>query len=89
MPAGSTLPLEMNRIHYDEVLLTGTFGFGPPDFRKAVELISSGKLDVLRLVTASVPLEATLEAMEELVHQHGVKTIVLCNRPAVTGAANK
>ena len=61
MPAGSILPLEMNRIHYDEVLLTGTFGFGPPDFRKAVELISSGKLDVMRLVTASVPLEATLD----------------------------
>ena len=82
MPAGSTLPVEINRIHYDEVLLTGSFGFGPNDFRKAVELISSGKLDVMRLVTASVPLEATIDAMEKLVHQQGVKTIVLCNHPA-------
>ena len=82
MPAGSTLPVEINRIHYDEVLLTGSFGFGPNDFRKAVELISMGKLDVMRLVTASVPLEATIDAMEKLVHQQGVKTIVLCNHPA-------
>ena len=82
MPAGSSLPVDMNRIHYDEVLLTGSFGFGPQDFRKAVELISSGKLDVMRLVTASVPLEETLGAMEKLAHQQGLKTIVLCNRSA-------
>ena len=79
MPAGSSLPVDMNRIHYDEVLLTGSFGFGPPDFRKAVELISSGKLDVMRLVTASVSLEETLGAMEKLAHQQGLKTIVRCN----------
>jgi len=82
MPAGSSLPVDMNRIHYDEVLLTGSFGFGPQDFRKAVELISNGKLDVMRLVTASVPLEETLGAMEKLAHQQGLKTIVLCNSSA-------
>lgn len=82
MPAGSSLPVDMNRIHYDEVLLTGSFGFGPPDFRKAVELISGGKLDVMRLVTASVSLEETLGAMEKLSRQQGLKTIVLCNSSA-------
>jgi len=84
MPTGSTLSLDMNRIHYDEVMLTGSFGFGPPDFAKAVELISSGKLDVMRLVTASVPLEETLSAMDKLAHQQGLKTIVECHRPAAT-----
>ena len=89
MPAGSSLPVDMNRIHYDEVLLTGSFGFGPPDFTKAVELITSGKLDVMRLVTASVPLEETLPAMDKLAHQQGVKTIVLCHRlPAQAAEAN-
>jgi len=84
MPAGSSLAVEMNRIHYDEVMLTGSFGFGPPDFAKAVELISGGKLDVLSLVTASVPLEETLSAMDKLAHQQGVKTIVECHRPVAT-----
>jgi L-iditol 2-dehydrogenase len=79
MPSGSSLAVEMNRIHYDEVLLTGSFGFGPHDFHKAVELISSGELDVMRLVTASVPLEETIGAIEKLVLQQGLKTIVLCN----------
>ena len=54
-----------------------------------MELISSGKLDVMRLVTASVPLEATLDAMEKLAHQQGLKTIVFCNHPAGAGAENK
>jgi L-iditol 2-dehydrogenase len=84
MPTGSTLPLEMNRIHYDEVLLTGSFGFGPSDFAKAVELISGKKLDVMRLVTARVPLEETQSAMDKLAHQQGLKTIVVCHRPAAT-----
>lgn len=85
MPAGSTFPLDMNRIHYDEVLLTGSFGFGPPDFTKAVELISAGRLDVMRLVTASVSLEETLGAMDKLAHQQGLKTVVVCHHPDATG----
>jgi L-iditol 2-dehydrogenase len=82
MPAGSTLPLDMNRIHYDEVLLTGSFGFGPQDFHQAVDLISTGKIDVTRLITASVPLEDTLSEMEKLAHQQGVKTVVICGSSA-------
>lgn len=78
MPSGSTLNLDMNRIHYDEVLLTGSFGFGPRDFRTAVDLISSGKLNVGRLVTSTVSLAGTRDALEKLSRQEGVKTIVRC-----------
>lgn len=84
MPADASLTVNMNRIHYDEVLVTGSFGFGPPDFAKAVELISRGTLDVMRLVTASVPLEGTLGAMDKLAHQQGLKTIVVCHHPEPT-----
>jgi L-iditol 2-dehydrogenase len=78
MPSGSTLALDMNRIHYDEVLLTGSFGFGPGGFRAAVDLITSGKLNVTRLVTSTVPLSGTLSALEKLSRQEGLKTIVRC-----------
>jgi L-iditol 2-dehydrogenase len=79
MPSGSTLALDMNRIHYDELVLTGSFGFGPDDFRTAVDLISSGKLNVARLVTSSVPLAETISALEKLSRQEGVKTVVRCD----------
>ncbi len=78
MPSGSTLALDMNRIHYDEVVLTGSFGFGPEDFRTAVDLISNRKLNVTRLVTSSVPLAETVSALEKLSRQEGLKTIVRC-----------
>jgi|SRR5450631_712483 L-iditol 2-dehydrogenase len=79
MPTGSTLALDMNRIHYDEILLTGSFGFGPDDFRAAVDLISTGKLNVAQFVTASVPLTETVSALEKLSRQEGIKTIVRCS----------
>ncbi len=79
MPAGATLAVDMNRIHYDEVLLTGSFGFGPDEFRSAVDLIVSEKLNVMRLVTASVPLAQTVSALEKLGRQEGLKTIVRCS----------
>lgn len=79
MPAGSTLAVDMNRIHYDEVVLTGSFGFGPEEFRSAVDLIATGKLDVAGLVTSSVPLDQTIEAIEKMARHEGIKTIVLCS----------
>jgi L-iditol 2-dehydrogenase len=81
MPSGSTLALDMNRIHYDEILLTGSFGFAPDDFRAAVDLISTAKLNVAQFVTASVPLTETVSALEKLSRQEGIKTIVRCGDP--------
>jgi L-iditol 2-dehydrogenase len=83
MPQGSVLPLDMNRIHYDEIVLTGSFGFGPEDFQKALELIATGKLNVTRLITSSVPLSDSIGALEKLARQEGLKTIVLCGAEKV------
>lgn len=82
MPAGSKLEVDMNSIHYDEVALTGSFGFGPKDFQDAVEMISIGTLDTGRLITSFVPLSETKEAIAKLARQEGLKTIVLCQDAA-------
>jgi len=79
MPAGSTLAVDMNRIHYDEVVLTGSFGFGPEEFRSAVDLITARRLNVAGLVTSSVPLDETRQAIEKMSRHEGIKTIVLCS----------
>lgn len=80
MPVGATLEVDMNRIHYDEVFLTGSFGFGPDEFRSAVEMISKGALDITRLVTSYVTFDQTVSALEKLARQEGLKTIVLCGK---------
>jgi L-iditol 2-dehydrogenase len=78
MPAGSILPLDMNRIHYDEIVVTGSFGFAPEDFQNALDLIATGKINVMRLITSAVPLSESIGALEKLARQEGLKTIVLC-----------
>jgi L-iditol 2-dehydrogenase len=78
MPTGAILPLDMNRIHYDELVLTGSFGFGPQDFQKALEFIATEKVNVTRLITSFVPLSGSVGALEKLARHEGLKTIVLC-----------
>jgi len=78
MPASSALSLDMNRIHYDEIVLTGSFGFRPQDFPKALDLIATGTMNVTRLITSFVPLSGSITALEKLARQEGLKTIVLC-----------
>ncbi|HLU83147.1 MAG TPA: alcohol dehydrogenase catalytic domain-containing protein, partial [Trueperaceae bacterium] len=34
MPKGETFPLDLKRVHYDEVRVVGTFGYGPADFSR-------------------------------------------------------
>lgn len=82
MPQGATLPLDMNRIHYDEVRLTGSFGFAPQDFREALALLADGRLPVDRLITGTVPLADTVPAIERLARFDGVKTVVRCGTGA-------
>ncbi|GAB6276891.1 MAG: alcohol dehydrogenase catalytic domain-containing protein [Rectinema sp.] len=46
------IPLDLNTIHRNELLITGTEGRGQEDFFQAVRLLSFGKIDVNPLVSA-------------------------------------
>ncbi|MBK8021049.1 MAG: alcohol dehydrogenase catalytic domain-containing protein [Chloroflexi bacterium] len=65
MPKDASLTLPINRIHYDEVAIVGTFGFGPPHFKKALDVLISGTPPMSGLFTHTAGLDdvgATLEA---------------------------
>lgn len=77
MPKGETFPLNLKRVHYDEVRVLGTFGYGPADFTRALELLAGPDLGLSDLITHRVGLddvEATLIAAGK---QVGVKAVVL------------
>lgn len=46
------IPLDLNTIHRNELLITGTEGRGQEDFFQAVRLLSFGKIDVNPLISA-------------------------------------
>ncbi len=77
MPPEARLVLDGNRVHYDEIQVLGSFGFGPQHFRAAVGWIGEGQIDVRSLVTATVPLEGTRAALEAAARHQGIKTVVV------------
>jgi L-iditol 2-dehydrogenase len=77
MPADrSVVPVDMNRIHYQQLELVGAFGGSPELFRRAVGWLSRSTLDLNRLVTATVPLEQAPEAFARCEAGVGLKTSV-------------
>jgi L-iditol 2-dehydrogenase len=74
---GEAIALEANRIHYDEIAVVGSFGFGPEHFWRALELIARRQVNVSALVTATVPLGGAMEALKAAAHQQGIKTVVV------------
>jgi L-idonate 5-dehydrogenase len=59
---GGDIPVPASAVLTKEIDLRGTFRFGT-EFADAVRLIADGKVDVLSLVTARVPLSESLAAM--------------------------
>ncbi|WEX08346.1 L-idonate 5-dehydrogenase [Chelativorans sp. AA-79] len=58
---GGKIPVPANAVMAKEIDLKGTFRFGE-EFGRAVDLISSGEVDVARLVTAECPLVSAPES---------------------------
>ncbi|MEM3871562.1 MAG: alcohol dehydrogenase catalytic domain-containing protein [Nitrososphaeria archaeon] len=65
----TNIGMNPNKIHYNEIKITGTFGHTPFTFSKAVELITSKKIDVKPLITHVFPLEKIKEAFETSIKQ--------------------
>jgi 2-desacetyl-2-hydroxyethyl bacteriochlorophyllide A dehydrogenase len=62
LPAGqSTIRLDTNLIHYRNLVVTGSTGGAPRDFRQAMELVQAGKID-LGLVVSHVFAQADMAA---------------------------
>jgi L-iditol 2-dehydrogenase len=70
------LAISAHRIHYDEVRLLGTFGFGPDDFRQAADMIISQSIHVDGIVTDIVDFGSVDYALRHATPEHGIKAAV-------------
>ena len=77
MPRNTTIPLDISHLHYNEVKLTGTFGFAPDDFHRALDLLASGKLAVAGFVTDHAALADVKEALIAASRYEGIKTVIM------------
>lgn len=78
---GGTFPptnisIDPNIIHYGEIILTGSHDHLLEDFRRAVELISCHKIELMRLISHRFKLDNLAEAFETVRTKRGLKVIV-------------
>ncbi len=64
LPGGTMLAVDARRVHYDEVTLTGSFGFAPEHFRTALGMLASGRVDVHGIITHQFCLDDAALAFE-------------------------
>jgi L-iditol 2-dehydrogenase len=77
MPRDTRLDVDIHRLHYDEITLLGSFGFGPSHLERARDLLASGRLPVREMVTGTVPLAGVRQALEEAAHHRGIRTVAV------------
>lgn len=69
--------LDANKIHYRELIVTGTTGQTLADFRKSLTLLAKGMVNLQDLITDRYPLKDIHAAIKTAEQKSGMKTIVL------------
>ncbi|PQE03227.1 alcohol dehydrogenase -like domain-containing protein [Rutstroemia sp. NJR-2017a BBW] len=59
-----------------EITAKGSFRYGSGDYKLAVELVSTGKVDVKKLITGEVKFEDAEEAFTNVKEGKGIKTLI-------------
>lgn len=62
-PAGSTITVDTRRLHYDEITVLSLFHHTPQFFKQAVDLLVTGQLNPLPLMSAQFELDAVCDAL--------------------------
>ncbi len=74
--------LDTNAIHYKNLIVTGTTGGSARDYREALGLIQSGRVEVAKLVSHVIPFRDMEKAYQTALAGEGMKIVMV---PEVTG----
>jgi Zn-dependent alcohol dehydrogenase len=74
--AGEPMRLDSGRAMYREMEIIGSLGCRAVDYRRVIQMVSRGRLQVAELVTARFPLERINDAFDALRQGKGVRSVV-------------
>lgn len=74
--SGSTVSFDTTKMHYGDIKMLSVFHHTPKYFRQALELISSGEIEVEKLITDTLPLEKVQYAMEQHIAGNAIKFLI-------------
>jgi L-iditol 2-dehydrogenase len=69
-------PLDMRRVHNDDIRVLGHSGYDLQDAHEAVRLLAQGKVDAQALITHRFPLAQIHEALETVTAKKGCKVLI-------------
>lgn len=73
---GALLPLDLHRLHYDEIRIVPIYHHTPNDFADAVQAIVRREVPVARLITARLPLTELPKALDMVQERTTLRTIL-------------
>ena len=76
----AVIRLDSNLIHYRNLVVTGVTGGSPGDFRIAMDLIATGRLDVKSVVSHVFEFEQVDQAFEVALNQQTMKVVIAADR---------
>lgn len=76
VPKGTILPLDLHRLHYEEIRIVPIYHHTPADFAGAVQAIICREIPVGRLITARLPLKKLSRALEMVQERTTLRTIL-------------
>jgi L-iditol 2-dehydrogenase len=68
--------LDPNLIHYKELRVTGTTGCSTSDCQEATAIVTSGRLDLSRIVSARFPLSAIQETLAAAIDRRCLRVVL-------------
>jgi threonine dehydrogenase-like Zn-dependent dehydrogenase len=77
--AGQILPVDIGRLHYEEISILPIYHHTPPDVAEAVRQLVAGDVPVERLITARLPLSELRRALEMVGERTTLRTILVPN----------
>lgn len=75
--AGEMANIDVNGIHYNEIIVTGSFGLNRLQFEKSLAIIASGHLEVESMLTHRFALEDISAALETAERGDAIKVAIV------------
>jgi L-iditol 2-dehydrogenase len=75
--SGDVAPLDLNRIHYSELVLTGAFGLSRAQFERALDLLANKRIDVAQFVTHRFELSSIADAIAMAENGAAIKVAIV------------
>jgi threonine dehydrogenase-like Zn-dependent dehydrogenase len=76
-PGGTRFEVDLNKMHYDQSVITGSVSYTGMGYQWSMELLSRGILDVDTLITAVGSLQDTQRFLEMTRDLQGLKKVIL------------